>query len=741
MAYSAPPFDLTQQDNPSDGWLPGALGDDNGFGAPVDPSMTAAADPIVDDTDDASVTTDTDATNDQLLATVESALSGFLEQDKNNAVTMHQPRKYEVAKYKQQLDGQGLADDPTDPLVNLGCYLPIAAHKIDVLKANILREIAPDPAENIAFDIQSEVLGLEYFAKKASAGLRRKVISATPAAADTVYDLVNMWLTDFFGCGASLAINGHEGTADDANRDGIRQGPVPQYIDFMNWWPNAYDVNRPAQCDHYIYAPIDIYQFKAGKYENEAEALQRCSATQNTRRDTDSFDQYQYQNNLLWWQYTTERLYRRYIYIGKWPGEDLRMRAGLDGVSDEDMIIALADKYGAQDPELYIQAAQQSYWWHIEFCDGVLLRVQPYPLMVPAGQCPLIMSACFKRNGLLMPYGLFDRGASWSDRLANFYYRAGVHITKAAMNPPWYYREGMIKQSWLNQQGTEQPSLVQGVGIPIVSDENTKPIETIRFNIEAVPISQQQRALHENDLADLTGSVDALQGTAQSKTATQDQNNLQQSQTFANFYSREFGKFVVQVLKGMYVIWIQSMEMGGTGYTEYAPADMDSQGMRMVTITRQDLLSLEFLEFMLTGPSAPGNRMNQSVVVGNLTAKYLPLGILNPFKTAEAEFEIAGVSALMKPCLQQPDMFALIQGQQNRQALLGGPGAQAMTDPNDTQILQAMQQQAMGAANPAAPPMQNNEQSMGNGLPAGGPQGNTPLGGQGGTGGFAGRQM
>lgn len=749
MAYAAPPFDPNAPPEPQ--WLPGSLGSPDGFGAPDDGAIDVSnsapdiADPNAiapnpyESTDD--LAPESDPTG--LLAKVESALSLHLEQDLNDSIAMHQPRKYEVAKFKQQLDGQGLADDPTDSLVALGCNLPLAAHKIDILKANILKEISPNAADGIAFDITGQVKGLDPYAKKASTGLKRKVQSCTPAAADSMYDLNNMWLTDFLACGVCLASIGHEGVADDANRDGIRQGPVPQYWDFMNWWSNAYDVNRAAQCDHYLYAPITRYQFVASKFENEDMALKQCTPSANTRRDVNSFDQYLYNNNFLWWQYTNERLYRRYIYIGKFPGEDLRDCAGLADIPDEEMIIALATKYGAADPEAYIEAASETYWWHMEFCDGVLLRVQPYPLEVPAGSCPLIMQSCFKRNGLLMAYGVFDRGGSWSDRLANFFYRAKVHITKSCMNPPWYYRKGMIETAFMQQQGTQALSLVEGMGYPITSNDAVKPIETVLFNAEAIPIAEQARSTHENDLSDLTGSTDALQGDSSANTATQDQNNLQQSNTFASFYSTRFGMFLLSVLKGMYVVWIQSMEQGdldmpATGYSEYAPADLDDQGLALVQIRRADLLPLEFLEFTLTGPSAPGNRMNQATIVSGQVQLVNTLwpGLMNGPKTAEALFVLSGTDAILSGCLNAPDVFAMIQGMQNQQKLLGVAGAQATGDPmQQAQLASMMQPQQV------APRMGSNGNGGGKGLlPAGG-GGNMPTSrgpGNMGTGGMAG---
>lgn len=630
-------------------------------------------------TDAPTMPTSLDTGDDLALApdigTIEQALVNFHRKQHQLAVGMHQYRKWQWFKYKQMDDGDGIPDDPDDPLVQLGLNLMRLSQLRNVMKAGLRQEFYPN--NKCEFNLKAKIDGLNYYAEAATAGLRAKVKSMRPGSAKSFTELGDMWLNDLLGpCGQCLGIVRHEAAMGDANRDGSIQGPVADWIDPMNWWPDAYDVNSVAECNHYFFAPIDKYQLMAGNYVNLDEALATNSATETQRRDWDSYNLQNLETNLLWWQWTMERLYKRMVYIGRFPGEDLRdMGTGIGGATDEEMITTLAAEYGF-DPATGMTAA----WWLMEWLGNTLIRCVPYPLDVPNGACPVIHQGLFHRNGLLMAYGLWDY-ASWDARMLNFYHRACIHLTRAAMSPPFKYYPNMIDGAWLAEQEDETPQLVSGVGIPVTSPiPGVDPVEPMPFNLEVIPVAREQMAVHESNCRELTGITSALEGDDQSKTATQAQNNLQQSLGMKGYYSSQFGSFLIEVLAHCYVIWQQSLE-ANPGYSDHAPVDVGEQGLALVMISRHDLLDLTLIEIELTGPSSPGNRMNQSLVVDKLTTKYLMLGVLDPFDAAEAEFKLAGVDNILSPALIRPDMQALQMGMQQRLQTLGPGGAQAFTDP------------------------------------------------------------
>lgn len=639
------------------------------------------------------------------VQTIENALVNYLQEGQNRSIGMFQSRKREWARFKLMKEERGSYDDPSDPLVRLGLHIPTLAKLVDVMKAGLLSEVLPDPSEMNFFELQDERGYFDEYARRMQFMLRKKYQTQKPLAAGDFASVTDMLADDYLALGTCVSIITHEILEGEADGDGITQGPTTQYIDPMNWWPWDWDVDNAAQTQHNIFAPLDIYALKGGGYVNTERVIAEETPTEDSRRDPDA----QFYRLDMYWdgqQYSRTNLFHRYIHFGMFPGEDLRKAPGLADVDDQTLMAALAPVYGF-DPSKGMTAR----WWHLEWIGKCLTACRPYPLDLPQGEGPLIVKDMIHKNGRLVGLGMYDRGA-WDERLLNFYYRAQVHITKFAMNPAWWYYTGSIDPAWLQQQGSQYPQLVPGRPVPIMGQPGpatAKPMEAFPYNIEAIPTAREQSGMHEASMRELTGATAAVEGDSRSKTATQDSNNLQQSLKLVNYWADRFISMMKRNVAGAYCVMTQVLRLERDGYVEYITADLDEEGMVMLDIRPEHALSLKYIKIVMTGRSAPGNRMNQAQAFDNWAKTWLPTGVVDPLEASKTHAEMLGITGARR-LLISPDMWGLVREQQMRTLAFGPQGAQEMTSSKEKQ--QQQQVGSMGAPT-AGPPMPQQTQARG----------------------------
>lgn len=667
---------------------------------------------------------------------LEKSLNMYLTNGHQKAVMLHQPRKLLWWEYRQMQYGKGVYSDWSDPLVQMGVHLPLIAKLINIFKANSLREAIPDPSDMDFFEFDSKREGLEEYAKIAQHGLRDKFKGARPLDAAGFYDLNSMWLDDLYAIGNCMAITTHEVTAADWDGNTVLSGPTPQYVNPVNAWPWDYDVNLIDRTNTTLYAPITKDDLVNSNFPPDlvAKVLEGAGPDALRRVDEDARAYIAQDGALGWWGENTAvetDLYRRYIYCGRFPGIELRDRYQIpEEVTDDMMFAVLSERFG------WDLDKANSHWWLMSWVGEVLLECRPWPLPRAYNGCPIRHLKLNQRNQFLWGLGLYDYGA-WDERLYNFYHRRCVMTTSNATNPPFWWRKDIIDATWLLEQGSEQPNMVPGVGAPINQDPGTQaPIVPFLYNIESVSIGREQMAFHQSSLKELTGGTSAVEGTSDSATATQDQNNLQQSLKLIDLYNSLYSNsFLKQIVADCYVIYQYAMSMEGAGFFENVPVDMDEMGMKSVQITFAHLIDLDLIDIRMTGGSAPGNRMNQAAAFDQFVKTWMGaidpmtgMPILDMREAAKQQARMLGIAGANRLINDDPMIagIGMQRGAMNRQLAFGPMGPQSFQSDKE----KAMQ---MGQGMPG---QQAQPQSAGG---AGAPRNPAPSPVPAGNGGFVGR--
>lgn len=650
---------------------------------------------------------------------VENAMIRYLNAGHELAIGMIQPDKRKWAQFKLMKEERGFYQDQSDPLVRMGVHFPALAKLIDVMKANLLAECIPDASEMNFFEFQDERGYFDEYVKRMQFLVRKKFQTMKPGAARDFLGVLDMLFDDMLTLGNCVSIITHEIIQGDADGDGVVQGPTVQYMDPFNWWPWDWDVENADQTQHSFFAPLDVYALKAGGYVNLEKALEEETPNEDQRRDPDA-DYLYYNNNSMdgWWDirsYGKTDLYHRKIYFGIFPGEDLRKNNGIgEDVDDETLMTILATKFCPEDkdPVAWVEKGMRSRWWHQEWIGNTLICCEPYPVDLPMGHGPVIHQTLIKRNGRLLGLGLYDRGA-WDERLLNFYRRAEIHITKLAANPPWWYVEGSISKAYLQQQQSQYPQLVPGKPIPIIPGivaQGQKPMEPFPYNIQAVPECREQERAHEDSMRELTGVTSSLEGDSQGGTATQSANNLQQSGKITGYYGENADGMVKRMVAGCYVIVTQVLSMEAEGYVEYVPADLDEQGLVMLDIKPTDAVPLRFIKIVMTGASAPGNRMNQAQAFSEFAQTWLPTGVIDPIEGAKVHAQLLGINGANR-LIVSPDVL-MMRGMMARQQAFGPQGAAEFTPSKEMAMMGAGAGIGAPPAGPPMPPQVGNNSMM-----------------------------
>lgn len=633
---------------------------------------------------------------------------------------------YNWSRYELMRKNQWRLDDPTDVLSQQGVYVPLTARRIDVAIASILSEAIPDQTNLNFFDTQGKIEHLDEYVDKAKEALRNCFMGMRPKDSTSYSQLVRMRVDNTLTFGNSFSLI----TIDDfpAENGNFVSGPCAQWLDPFNVLPHDVDVSDATETDFSLFQPLDERQLQATGYPPEMIAYIRENypADIQSRRDDEA---YAVQGSYYDGRMTSSplrRLYRRWVYIGRWPGHELR-----DDTlpPDEEIWPVLGEEFNFTPQESTV-----AEWWHMEWIGHTLTACQPYPIALPRGTCPITHGRLFKVPGQIYGYGMYHR-TEWHERFYNKYLRAVLRYSMLMSNPPGVYDKTAIDAAYLQKIGAKFPSLAPGVWIPANRALGTQtgglPLQALPFGAEAIQPMMDQMAYHEQTINEITGITDAVEGDDESRTATQNANNLQQSlKTIFDYIGTIESDILLPDVQKCYVAMQQCYLMASEGFFQLVSGDPSQQAYRSLMVRPEDLLDQTLFDFIITGSTSPGNKQNQIKAFQESVGQLAPFpGLLNMPNVARYLFEmhdIKNIDALVNSF----DPAQVLSKLMNIIAMFGGDSVQAyMMMAQDPQISQAIG-------------LQNQMQGGPKGLPAPGggergPAGQPPIvsqgGGNGGT--------
>lgn len=634
-------------------------------------------------------------------------------------------------RYELMRRNEWRLDDPEDFLSRAGMYLPITARKIDVAKSSILSEIFPDRTNLNFFDARSKIEHLDGNAEKARQAVRGAFVEMKPSDAQNYAQLTSMAIDNLFTFGNAYQLATIGTITTEAKK--FLGKPILQWIDPFNVVHFDLDVNHVSQTDSSILITRDERQLDESGYDPELIEYIRETypPTIRSRRNTaESGAYYDY-----WYlsQSIDRKLYNFWMYCGHWPGREI---PGLD--DDEAAWESLGEKFG-----FTVEEARAAQWWHMEWIGWTLCVCQPWPVMQETGQCPLIHARLFQVPGRLLGQGAYHR-TEWHERMYNKLLRGMVQYTQLCAKPGGFYDETAISTAYLQKvQSKGAPLCGPNIWVPVNramgTQQGGKPIEPFLFNVDALQYMSGAMDYHENKIAEIIGITDAVEGDANSKTATQDANNLQQSlKTLFDYIGTIECELLLPGVKGVYLALQQCYQLSQVddpGFYQMVAGDPGDMAYRSLVVTPEDLITLALIEFTITGSSSPGNKANQIQQAFTWVDKFAAFpGLINLPVVARGTGEMMGIGPIDSWINNQtPEM--LLRKLENIASMFGPAGMQtyyAMTsDPQIMQGLGLMQMAQQGAMVPGMP-MQG---GMGGGmggtptLPGGGGQ-PSPLAGQ-----------
>jgi hypothetical protein len=606
---------------------------------------------------------------------IETALVLWLREGHERAVALSLPEKQQWARYRRMEEGTFREDDPKDPWVKRGVWMrPIAKAK-RLLIANVMNELMPDPQEMDWAQAVPEMAGLDEYAERVEALVRKKLRQARPFAAKNVYDLTARGLSDLYTCGNKVRIVTHEAELD-ADHDEILDGPTPQYIDPRNLWPWRRRVNELRQTACTIWDPITHAELMSGRYYNREEVVAKYRTGEaveeidpdgiGIRNEAGVTAEEMAEEDAP----TVEGAYRRLIYFGPFPCVAIREHCQLeDAVSDEEILAVVAQAFEL-GPEATVKR-----WWHMHRIEETLILCEPYPLPTAHNDFPVRLIQRRAING-----DIWGRGLYWEcetdERLANFFKRASMSLSAIVAKPPFWYLESLFKKSWLQKQGGV-PRLAPGTGMPLVQAPQTgKPVEHFAVMPDGIPLLEQEANGHLGAIREDTGAVSAIEGNDQSRTATQGSNNLSQALALIKFQLRELESYdLLDLVENMYVV--QSHVMREFGNVEMVAVGYNEARLKTLDVRPEHMVSMSLVSFRVAGSTNPGNKERM-------------LQEFKQFYTAAASTGLCSVQELLKQWAQMigirglsrlwmaPDMADVQEWLANLMAGTGYAGMEAL---------------------------------------------------------------
>lgn len=666
--------------------------------------------------------------NDPELMACEQALITVLSYNTDKAIGYSMRRNQRWMMFQQMSQAcPPYQDDPNDPLINLGYYVPQLAKLDETMGALILNTLFQDPSKYDFFrlDAKPEWQGIGMLSEALTAQLQNKFRIMRPEANSGFLGVFDLMLRDFRKFGNMLGLITHEILSDPmqaVTMDDIIMGPSVQKVDPFNAKPWRTDVENATDTPWSLYDPMTPDQAHQMGFENEAGLFENEQPKDIRNRYMEFYtDSYQNYDLYTEWTAPTTQQYERWVYLGKFPYYLMRQQMGESNEKEvqfdmdfQAMMGKLAGKFQF-DP----MGATPDTWFEIHYVGNTIIRCKPYGINLPVGMGPIIHHKLYPVSGYLWGEGIWDR-CQWDERFFNDLQRAVIHIVKFTAKGVYAVREDMIKREWLQLHGPQlrfQPDDV--IELDTQPGDNRKFFEKVEINEAAIPfIREQQKQLVDQMQAD-TGMYPDMQGQSRAKTLGQTQINVQAGNNLVDWIIKLIENGLLrEIVSRMYVVMEQAAnELGHVGSVSVSAED---GLMQSVMLQPADIISLNFVDITMTGAASPANRANTIASVNQIAQMFLPTGAIDIQKTVKTLCKLAQVppdEIMFKPDMQ--DVMSMIQ---NLQTVAG---------PNWMQFVPQSIQQQMGmmlGPGPAAPPPGAPGAGAKGPQPAGGPQQQSPGG-------------
>ncbi|MEN6536696.1 MAG: hypothetical protein ABFD89_23775 [Bryobacteraceae bacterium] len=618
------------------------------------------------------------------LDRLEKAILQVLHEGTEKAKTRSRATKAKWADWINMKYGQGFKDDPGDILTEKGVGLRMLAKFTRTYRSQVMRQLVPNPAEHDWISVTAKMPGLEGVAEAVEALMQDRFREMRPEDARNFYGLLPMHVDDWLTLGNMMAMPTHEYFIGDVNDDDIEHGPVVQYLDPFNVWPWSVQVNQIAKTDVTVYDPVDRYELD--KLGLDEAMVKRIEATamggqQTLRRDKDAGGELDDEAN------EPEDLLERQLYFGKFPFYEIREVYGED-LTLEAAIEALAGKFGFERDKA------GGHWWQGEWIGDVLMDCSPYPLELPAGCGPIMHESYIHRNNQLWGLGMFD-GNAIEERLATALHKDVIRLSKMAARPPRGIDLDAIDAKWRQEHGSS-PTFEPDQMIPFHSNvtQGRAFIQTIDVNTAAIPHLTQEIQRHEANMRDDTGVTTAVEGQDQSKTATQNANNLQQSLSLQEYdVTMLENGWLREMLVRCYLIERQAMTLADR--QEVVSMSTDEQKLKALVVRPEDMRQSRHFRLEAVGSTMPGNKSHMAKAMADAGQMYLQTGALNLPEWIKVHLRMMGIRNVGK-LLTVSDPTQVMEYVQNLVGMFG-PAGLAFLPTHMQQAFQQLMGGGMGA--------------------------------------------
>lgn len=645
------------------------------------------------------------------LGEIETALMQVLDFNTANACSLAEPFCRRWWLYQVMSQARPPYDDPNDPLIKLGYYVPKLAKICESLLAIIMNTLIPDPSKYDFFQLTAQELwvGLDNLSEALTEQLQQKFRIMRPEVNGGFLGMFNLLMRDMVHTGNMVSMVTHEMLGDFTQAmtpDEIMMGPTVQKIDLFSAKPWRTDVDNSANTPWSFYDPMTPDQAHMFDFENAQEMFEREQPEDTPNRYLEwasaSFYNFDLMNQ---WSMQQIKQYKRWFYVGPFPYYLLRTQMGNNDESKIDfqndftyLMMTLAEKYQF-DPA----KARPDTWFEIHWVGHTIIRCRPYGIDLPAGMGPVCHHKLYPVSGQFWGEGIYDR-EQWNERTWNDLQRALLHVVKFSAKGCYAANYDMIKASWLQLHGNQlrfQPNDV--IELDTQPGDTREFVKKVETNEAAIPLIGDQQTRLLGDMTSDTGIYEDLQGQSRSRTATQAQLNNQNGMTLVDWLIKliEHGP-LRELVSRCYVVMQQAQTDLNIPTTVMVSAEQ--QALQAVTMQPQDILSLNFIDITMTGRTSPANKQNMFDGFMQIWTAFGPTGAPDIQESFKMACQLRGIP--FDQIAFKPDMPKIQQMISNLQTMAG---------PDWLHWLNPMLQQAMGATLGAGPP------NVGMGMQPGGP--------------------
>lgn len=630
--------------------------------------------------------------DDAELERTEQALIDVLTSNTDQAIALKQYRNRKWQMYMLMEHGKPPMDDPNDVLIQMGYFVPILAKFGEMMDAILLQNLIPDPTEADWFELDAKPLwpGIEKLAEALTALERDKFKLMCPRMASGFLALLAMFLKDLRIYGNMVWMTTHEIISDPFdpdNQDGLIESPSITRVPPPNIFPWRDDVSCLEETFTSIYDPITPDQAHQMNFVNseklfETETVEKLRSLWVENQYGSSTPSSSYEE----WRYPGCDQYRRWIGLGHFPFYQVRKALGeqeKDVVFEPDfesMMSTLGQKYGFDSVSV-----KPGTWFDIEWVGQTIIKLKPYELALPLSKGPLHHFGMYSRNDFLWADGIYDR-CQWDMRFFNDLQRAVLTIVKFCAKGVFAVQKDMVDQTWYQMHGS-QIKFSPGDVIELTTrpGDTRKFFDKIETNEAAIPLIREQMSELLNGIRMILGIYEDVEGNSQAGTATQASNNLQQGMALLDAFAKKLEDGPLkEMVQCVYVVMKQSAQT--IGHEQDTLVSPQEGMLEQVTLSPQDILSLNCIYIRMTGRSSPGNKANLIDKLMGIAQMFMDTGIVDIQEMYETLISMAGVSGGSKLTFK-PDQQKAMGWIQNLQLTAG---------PSWMQYLPSATQQQMG---------------------------------------------